>query len=157
MMYDERNVMKRKLRNHCKHIGILLGIMALTASCGNLVFMDDDGFLALREAKSSTKAISIEGKVTDAAGTPLEGISVIVIGRYLKDTEIYYGRNYQEIDTLSTDSNGLYRMAERTVTPAFTDLQLNASDSSGRYADASIIVQNIRVGAIAPTITLMRK
>lgn len=157
MMYDERNVMKRKLRNHCKHIGILLGIMALTASCGNLVFMDDDGFLALREAKSSTKAISIEGKVTAPEGTPLEGISVIVIGRYMNDSQIIYGGNYRELDTLSTDANGLYRMTERTVTPAFTDLQLNASDSSGRYADASIIVQNIQIGAIAPTITLMRK
>lgn len=150
--------MKRRSTNHrFAKYGILLGIVALTAGCGNLVFMDGDGFLALREAKNSFKAISVEGKVTDAAGTPLEGISVIVIGRYLKDTEIYYGRNYQEIDTLFTDSNGLYRMAERTVTPAFTDLQLDAFDSSGRYANASVVVQNIQVGSIAPTITLKKK
>ncbi len=157
MMYDERNVMKRKLRNHCKHIGILLGIMALTASCGNLVFMDDDGFLALREAKSSTKAISIEGKVTDPEGTPLEGISVVVIGRYLKDTQIIYGGNYRELDTLATDANGFYRMPERTVTPAFTDLQLDAFDSMGRYKDASVTVRNVQVGSVAPTLILFKQ
>lgn len=150
--------MKRRSTNHrFAKYGILLGIVALTAGCGNLVFMDGDGFLALREAKNSFKAISVEGKVTDAAGTPLEGISVIVIGRYLKDTEIYYGRNYQEIDTLFTDSNGLYRMTERTVTPAFTDLQLDAFDSMGRYKDASVTVQNVQVGSVAPTLILFKQ
>ena len=119
--------------------------------------MDDDGFQALRKAKISSKFISIEGKVTDEEGTPLEGISVIVIGRFLRDSQTYYGQNYQELDTLSTDVNGSYRMAERMVSPAFTDLQLNTFDNNGRYKDASIFVRDIQAGAVAPTITLLKK
>ena len=136
---------------------LLLLTLLLTAGCGNIVLMDDDGLQALRKAKISSKVISIEGKVTDEEGTPLEGISVIVIGRFLRDSQTYYGQNYQELDTLSTDANGSYRMAERTVSPAFTDLQLNAFDSNGRYKDASIFVRDIQAGAVAPTITLLKK
>lgn len=144
--------MKRKLT----YILLLLTLLP-TAGCGNIVLMDDDGLQALRKAKISSKVISIEGKVTDEEGTPLEGISVIVIGRFLRDSQTYYGQNYQELDTLSTDVNGSYRMAERTVSPAFTDLQLNAFDSNGRYKDASIFVRDIQAGAVAPTITLLKK
>jgi putative lipoprotein (rSAM/lipoprotein system) len=144
--------MKRKLT----YILLLLTLLP-TAGCGNIVLMDDDGLQALRKAKISSKVISIEGKVTDEEGTPLEGISVIVIGRFLRDSQTYYGQNYQELDTLSTDANGSYRMAERTVSPAFTDLQLNAFDSNGRYKDASIFVRDIQAGAVAPTITLLKK
>lgn len=144
--------MKRKIT----YILFLLTLL-LTAGCGNIVLMDDDGFQALRKAKISSKFISIEGKVTDEEGTPLEGISVIVIGRFLRDSQTYYGQNYQELDTLSTDVNGSYRMAERMVSPAFTDLQLNAFDSNGRYKDASIFVRDIQTGAVAPTITLLKK
>ena len=150
--------MKRPLHKHSyKHLGILLGIIALTAGCGNLVFMDDEGFSALRAAKNTQKTLSIEGKVIDQEGTPLEGISVVVIGRYLKDTQIIYGGNYRELDTLSTDANGFYRMTERTVTPAFTDLQLDAFDSMGRYKEASVTVQRVQVGSVAPTIILYKQ
>lgn len=144
--------MKRKLT----YILLLLTLLP-TAGCGNIVLMDDDGLQALRKAKISSKVISIEGKVTDEEGTPLEGISVIVIGRFLRDSQTYYGQNYQELDTLSTDANGSYRMMERMVSPAFTDLQLNAFDSNGRYKDASIFVRDIQAGAVAPTITLLKK
>ena len=144
--------MKRKLT----YILLLLTLLP-TAGCGNIVLMDDDGLQALRKAKISSKVISIEGKVTDEEGTPLEGISVIVIGRFLRDSQTYYGQNYQELDTLSTDVNGSYRMTERMVSPAFTDLQLNAFDNNGRYKDASIFVRDIQAGAVAPTITLLKK
>lgn len=144
--------MKRKLT----YILLLLTLLP-TAGCGNIVLMDDDGLQALRKAKISSKVISIEGKVTDEEGTPLEGISVIVIGRFLRDSQTYYGQNYQELDTLSTDVNGSYRMTERMVSPAFTDLQLNAFDSNGRYKDACIFVRDIQAGAVAPTITLLKK
>ncbi|MGX8708528.1 MAG: hypothetical protein ACSW72_07220 [Bacteroidales bacterium] len=144
--------MKRKLT----YILLLLTLLP-TAGCGNIVLMDDDGLQALRKAKISSKVISIEGKVTDEEGTPLEGISVIVIGRFLRDSQTYYGQNYQELDTLSTDVNGSYRMMERMVSPAFTDLQLNAFDNNGRYKDASIFVRDIQAGAVAPTITLLKK
>lgn len=144
--------MKRKLT----YILLLLTLLP-TAGCGNIVLMDDDGLQALRKAKISSKVISIEGKVTDEEGTPLEGISVIVIGRFLRDSQTYYGQNYQELDTLSTDVNGSYRMTERMVSPAFTDLQLNAFDNNGRYKDASIFVRDIQAGAVAPTITLQKK
>lgn len=150
--------MKRPLHKHSyKHLGLLLGIIALTAGCGNLVFMDDGGLSALHAAKYAKKSLSIEGKVIDQEGTPLEGISVVVIGRYLKDTQIIYGGNYRELDTLATDANGFYRMPERTVTPAFTDLQIDAFDSMGRYKDGSVTVQNVQVGSVAPTLILFKQ
>ena len=138
-------------------LGLLLLVIVLTAGCGNLVFMDNDGFAAMREAKNTTRLISIEGVVTDQEGTPLENISVVVIGRYLNDTKIYYGRNYRELDTLSTDANGFYQMTKQAVTPAFPDLQLNFFDSQDRYAETSIVVRDIQDGSVAPTITLQKK
>ena len=138
------------------NLGLLLLVIVLTAGCGNLVFMDDEGFAALREAKNTTRVISIEGNVTDLEGTPLENISIIVIGRYMKDTQVFYGGNYRELDTLTTDANGFYKMTQKAVTPAFPDLQLDAIDSQGRYATASIVVLNVQAGTVAPTIILQK-
>lgn len=137
-------------------LGLLLLAIALSAGCGKLVIMDDDGFAALHEAKNTTRVISIEGNVTDSEGKPLENISVIVIGRYMKDTQVFYGGNYRELDTLTTDANGFYKMTQKTVTPAFPDLQLDASDSQGRYSTVSIIVLNVQAGTVAPTIILQK-
>lgn len=135
-----------------------LWILALlTTACGNLVLPDQDTLELLREAKTQTTEFSVKGTVVNQEGQPLEGITVVVSGYFHKDTEINRGHNYREIDTLTTNADGCYSIPKRTVSPAFTDLDIYAYDSLGIYEPGRCLVSNLKVGSIAPTICLKKK
>ena len=137
------------------HAVILLGIIALTSACGNFVFPDQEGIQALRA--SGRKSLSLEGRVADQDGQPLAGITVVISGVYYEETSTGNSRVLHPLDTLATDTEGSYKMAQRSVVPAFTDLQVNASDSNGIFAPDSVLVRDIKVGATAPTIYLKKR
>ena len=137
-------------------LGIALGIL-VASGCSNIVLPDKDALNALREAKSTEKDISVEGKVASEDGSPLVGINVQVIGFYYMDTQYFDGANYRELTSLSTDGSGIYRMPKTTVFPAFEDLKIIASDKNDIYVRDSVVVRNVKVGSVAPTIILKKK
>ena len=134
-----------------------LMLALLTAACGDLVLPDQDTIEALREAKFQSTVFSVEGTVVNQEGQPLEGITVVVSGYFRNDTEIYPGRNYKELDTLTTDAAGFYCIPKRSVTPAFTDLDIYAFDSLGIYEPGRCLVPDLKIGTVAPTISLIKK
>lgn len=133
-----------------------LMLALLTAACGELVLPDQNTIEALREAKLQSTIFSVEGTVVNQEGQPLEGITVVVSGYFRNDTEIYPGRNYKELDTLTTDAAGFYCIPKRSVTPAFTDLDIYAFDSLGVYKPGRCLVPDLKIGTVAPTITLIK-
>ena len=139
-------------------ICILTGLaLLMAAGCGEIVFPDKNGMEQLREAKSQTTVFSVEGTVVNQEGQPLDGITVVVSGYFHKDTEVNRGLNYREIDTLTTNAEGCYSIPKRTVSPAFTDLDIYAYDSLGIYEPGRCFVSNLKIGSIAPTISLKNK
>lgn len=138
-------------------LGILLGFLMIVQGCGNIVLPDKDGLLALREAKTGGKVISIEGKVESETGSPLEGIDVQIIGIYYMSSRSNNDGAGREINSLSTDESGIYRMPVTTVYHEFEDLKIIASDRNDVYARDSVVVLNVKVGSVAPTIILKKK
>lgn len=133
---------------------ILLVTLSLTAACGSFVFPDPEGLHAMRS--NASKDLSVEGSIADQDGYPLEGITVVVSGLFYEENPGNDTRFIRALDTLVTDVDGCYRMARRTVRPAFTDLQVNASDSQGIFAPDSVLIRNAQAGATAPTIYLKK-
>jgi len=135
---------------------VLLLTLVITG-CGDFVFPDRSGLEQLRGAKDSSREISVEGQVTDEAGNPLPDIMIIVINRYLTDSQIIYGSNYIPLDTLFTNGSGCYAMERKTVAPALPDVQVNACDGNGRFAADSVSVRNVTAGTVIPTLVLKKK
>lgn len=136
---------------------ILLGFLLIVSGCGDIVLPDKDGLQALRDAKGGGKVISIEGKVESETGSPLEGIDIQVIGIYYMSARNNYGGSGRELGSLSTDESGIYRMPITTIFPDFEDLKIIASDRNDVYARDSVVVLNVKVGSVAPTIILKKK
>ena len=136
---------------------LFLLALLLTAGCGNIVLPDKEGIQVLRESHAGGSfPISIEGKVTDPEGTPLGDITVAVIGCRLVQALQPIPASYRQLDNLHTDATGSYR-TPATIWTDYTDLQLKASDNRGVYAADSVVVRNVQIGSVAPTLVLKKK
>ena len=133
-------------------------LVLLTAvSCGDLVFPDAEEREALYSIKKTpVKEISLEGQVTDGEGAPLPDIRVILIGQIPANAQRNNGPEAQPIDTLFTNTSGKYVLERRFVASALTDVTIYADDPAGNYTSGSVSVQNVNIGAVAPTINLYK-
>ena len=120
----------------------LLGI----GSCSE-VNNEDDPFKGLLMYGTPTAQYSVKGKVTDEKGKAIQGLQIILGKRYYDDSSVIWDQHYFPIDTLTTDSNGVYQYDSGTVFPV-ENLQVDVNDidgtaGGGEFNSATTVVKNI--------------
>jgi len=121
----------------------LLGI----GSCSEINNEDDPfkGMVAMYGTPSAQ--YSVKGKVVDEKGKAIQGLQVILGSRYYNSGGVIYDQNYFPIDTLTTDSNGIYQFDSGTVFPV-QNLEVDVNDidgtaGGGEFNSATTVVKDI--------------
>ena len=134
----------------------------LLSSCGEFVLpTEPQGILSLRDAKNNYEfTLTLCGHLTDEAGTPADGINVIVTAS--RDISFENPGDRMGVDTLTTNSAGFYQLQATTLPPRTTAVLLNYTDPRGVFAPDSLLVSNFASqgtsGTVSvPTIVLKKK
>ena len=124
---------------------LLLALLGIS-SCGE-INNEDDPFNQLLMYGTPSAQYSVKGKVTDEKGEAIQGLQVILGKRYYDDSSVIWDQHYFPIDTLTTDSNGVYQYDSGTVFP-IENLQIDVNDidgtaGGGEFNSATTVVKNI--------------
>ena len=94
-----------------------------------------------------TAQYSVKGRVTDEKGNSIQGLQVILGKRYYDNSGVIYDQHYYLIDTLTTDSNGVYQYDSGKAFPV-ENLQVDVNDidgtaGGGEFNSATTVIKNI--------------
>ena len=124
---------------------MLLALLGIS-SCGE-INNEDDPFKGMTMYGTPSAQYSVKGKVTDDKGKAIEGLQVILGKRYYDNSSVKYDQHYFPIDTLTTDSKGVYQFESGKDFP-FENLQVDVNDidgaaGGGEFNSATTVVNNI--------------
>jgi len=94
-----------------------------------------------------TAQFSVKGKVTDEKGNAIQGLQVILGNRFYDNSSVTYDHHYFPVDTLTTDSDGVYQFESSRISP-IENLQVDVNDidgaaGGGEFNSATTVVRNI--------------
>lgn len=94
-----------------------------------------------------TAQFSVKGKVTDEKGNAIQGLQVILGNRFYDNSSVTYDHHYFPVDTLTTDSDGVYQFESSRIFP-IENLQVDVNDidgaaGGGEFNSATTVVRNI--------------
>ena len=137
--------MKKSRNTHLGFFALLLALLGI-GGCSE-INNEDDPFQAMSMYGTPSAQFSVKGKVTDEKGKAIQGLQVILGERLYDSSSVIWDKHYYPIDTLTTDSNGVYQFESGKVFP-IENLQVDVNDidgpaGGGEFNSATTVVKNI--------------